>query len=83
MSADNVLATARHAIPGLYGEEGEIPRAPERRFVEITNFDGFPHGCEHTQREPHTCPFAVDVHNDSTSKCTCCDACEDNCVQEI
>jgi hypothetical protein len=33
--------------------------------------------------EPHTCPFSEEIRNDSTSLCTCCAACEHECVMDI
>ena len=31
----------------------------------------------------HTCPFAEDIHGDSDTLCTCCEACEHECLMEI
>lgn len=33
--------------------------------------------------EPHVCPFAQDVHNDSEYECTCCDECTHECAMDI
>lgn len=33
--------------------------------------------------EEHTCPFEVDVNDDSEYTCTCCDVCQDQCADEI
>lgn len=41
------------------------------------------HGCGHEQTEPHTCPYAEDVNNDSETLCTCCDACAQECAYDI
>lgn len=43
--------------------------------------------CERCQSapavEPHPCPFAADVHDDSETLCTCCPACEHECAMDI
>ena len=31
----------------------------------------------------HTCPYAEDVNNDSSTLCTCCSACEHECCMDI
>lgn len=31
----------------------------------------------------HTCPYAEDIHNDSESLCNCCDACTQECANDI
>lgn len=41
------------------------------------------HGCGHEAIEPHTCPFAEDIHGDSETLCTCCEACEHECLMDI
>lgn len=33
--------------------------------------------------DPHPCPFAQDVHNDSESECICCDECTHECAMDI
>lgn len=40
-------------------------------------------GCQRPVSEPHPCPFAEDVNNDSESLCNCCAACEYQCSQDI
>lgn len=35
------------------------------------------------QQQPHTCPFAVEIHDDDESLCTCCEECEDHCRMDI
>ena len=30
--------------------------------------------------ESHTCPFAVEIHDDSESLCNCCIECERDCA---
>ena len=37
--------------------------------------------CDEEYHEPHLCPFATEIHGDSTL-CTCCPFCEDNCMME-
>ncbi len=34
-------------------------------------------------QEPHTCPYAEDIHNDSKTLCTCCTNCEHECAMDI
>lgn len=33
--------------------------------------------------EPHSCPFAEDIHGDSESLCNCCDDCSHECAMDI
>lgn len=40
--------------------------------------------CGHDQTDdPHTCPFAEDVQNDTETLCTCCAVCEYECAMGI
>lgn len=32
---------------------------------------------------PHTCPYSVDINDDSETLCTCCDDCEHECAMDI
>ena len=41
------------------------------------------HECDEYVTEPHTCPFAEDVHGDSDTLCACCAACESECMADI
>lgn len=34
-------------------------------------------------QEPHTCPYASDIHDDNETLCNCCEACEYECCQDI
>ena len=34
-------------------------------------------------QEPHTCPFAEEIHGDSESLCDCCDDCMHQCSMDI
>ncbi len=41
-------------------------------------------GCsDHSTIEPHTCPYAVEINNDSDTHCQCCSACENQCALDI
>lgn len=31
----------------------------------------------------HTCPFSVEIHDDSKSTCRCCKDCEQECAWDI
>ena len=33
--------------------------------------------------EPHTCPYSVDVHEDSKTLCICCAECKYQCADDI
>jgi hypothetical protein len=33
--------------------------------------------------EPHTCPYAADVHDDEETLCNCCDECTQECADDI
>ncbi len=39
--------------------------------------------CGHAGKPAHPCPFKEDVRNDSTTLCTCCDACRKECLYDI
>jgi len=42
-----------------------------------------PHGdCGREQTEPHECPFGVEI-NDDHRECTCCNACQRECADDI
>lgn len=34
-------------------------------------------------QEPHTCPYASEIHDDNEKLCNCCEACEYECCQDI
>ena len=40
-------------------------------------------GCDHEANAPHTCPYRVDIGNDSQTLCTCCDECQRECAMDI
>lgn len=31
----------------------------------------------------HSCPYAEDVHGDTTKVCNCCDECRNECIMDI
>ena len=33
--------------------------------------------------EEHTCPYSVEINDDTESLCTCCEDCESNCADDI
>lgn len=33
--------------------------------------------------EPHTCPYAEEIANDSETECTCCPDCTRECAYDI
>ncbi len=33
--------------------------------------------------EPHTCPYASEIHGDDTVLCNCCDYCAQQCADDI
>lgn len=35
------------------------------------------------ESEPHTCPFAEEIGNDSETLCDCCDDCTNECAMDI
>jgi len=39
--------------------------------------------CGEIEIEPHTCPYKVDVGNNSETLCRCCSVCRKNCADEI
>lgn len=42
-----------------------------------------PRSCQHAQREPHDCPWQVEVKNNANpTYCTCCQACEHTCFRD-
>ncbi len=40
-------------------------------------------GCANPAEEPHTCPYAEEINNDSEKTCTCCAACQRECAMDI
>lgn len=34
-------------------------------------------------QEEHACPFREDVHNDSETKCHCCERCMHECAMDV
>ena len=41
---------------------------------------GFDHG---PAQAPHTCPFRVDINDDTETLCECCPKCEYECAMDI
>jgi len=43
--------------------------------------------CKHCKQQPaespHICPYQEDINGDSTTLCTCCDKCQQNCIADI
>lgn len=39
-------------------------------------------GCRHESTEPHECPYRSEIDGDF-SLCTCCEDCEQNCMDDI
>lgn len=39
--------------------------------------------CGNPGAAPHSCPYKSDVNDDSNTLCNCCDACEQNCRDDI
>lgn len=33
--------------------------------------------------EPHTCPYSVEINDNTTTLCTCCEACQRECELDI
>jgi hypothetical protein len=33
--------------------------------------------------DPHTCPYAEEIHSDSETLCACCEECERACLMDI
>ena len=40
-------------------------------------------GCNNTDEEPHTCPYAEDINDDHETLCTCCADCQYECAMDI
>lgn len=45
------------------------------------------HHCGHETEDelvtPHSCPYAEEIHNDSSLNCTCCPSCERECAWDV
>jgi flavoprotein len=39
--------------------------------------------CGHTDARIGNCPYAADIHNDSTQRCKCCSDCMHQCALDI
>lgn len=65
--------------------------APEQVTIHKPEQIGICQGitCKHSTQpqvaspEPHTCPYAEEIHDDTTTKCSCCEGCTRDCAQEI
>ena len=40
-------------------------------------------GCKQPKEEEHTCPFAMEIHDDEETKCHCCQECAQECADDI
>lgn len=49
---------------------------PETQNNECSN-------CNEYSIEPHTCPFKVEINDDSETLCSCCESCTHECAMEI
>ncbi len=38
---------------------------------------------ENPECELHTCPYSVEIHDDSESMCNCCSKCTQDCADDI
>lgn len=47
-------------------------------YVECENL-----WCDNVAQEPHACPYAEEINDDSETTCTCCEICEGNCAADI
>lgn len=34
-------------------------------------------------QDSHTCPFKVEINNDSATKCRCCNECRHECAMDV
>jgi len=58
-------------------EEAEDTKLPVNNIVRCSS-------CGLNDAVPeHTCPYGKDVNNDSSTLCTCCSACERECLRDI
>lgn len=39
--------------------------------------------CGNNSEEYHLCPYACEINNDHTTKCNCCEKCQQRCSDEI
>ncbi len=55
----------------------------KRAMGEIVDIELTGCTCDQDIIEPHECPYAADVHNDTETECTCCSYCTEQCCQAI
>ena len=39
--------------------------------------------CGNLATPPHQCPYSVEINDDFESLCTCCEDCQQNCMDDI
>lgn len=39
--------------------------------------------CARRGQAPHACPYQSEIHDDSETLCTCCEACEGQCSDDV
>lgn len=39
--------------------------------------------CGGPGEDPHPCPFAEEIHEDSETQCNCCESCTEECAMDI
>lgn len=54
-----------------------VPQGPGWPCPRCKGHHGYP------AQEPHGCPYAMDIHNDHRTLCTCCAECELYCAVDI
>ena len=80
---DNEPGQAPYSTDKIYSTESAAREAAGG--VERCVGNGCGDGCggKGSKAKPHTCPFRVELYNDSDTRCTCCDECEIGCIREV
>jgi hypothetical protein len=39
--------------------------------------------CKDEPQEEHECPYQCEIHNNDAPFCTCCEACERQCMDDV
>lgn len=69
------------AAEGEYGLERL--RRYKKRLDKRKHKGGCPRCHRNPKADPHTCPYAEDMHGDSVTLCRCCSDCRHECAMDI
>lgn len=72
---------------GCYNDRKSATEGHMALCLKFANHTADSETCQRCRKEPatepHTCPFAEDIHDDSETLCNCCDDCAHECAMDI